>query len=174
MSETYTINSNDLIPDTELEVRFTQIKELINKKTGKPFLLIKMVVRNDITENSVFKDREITDFFNKEIGTTRYKDWQIKALINTQDIHKYLLETGQTNINWSVEQIAVFLVGKNARVKIVITENEYGVKNEIKKYMKSQYVIKEKPKPLVVEDDIIIDDEEPILEDDDIYKDLPF
>lgn len=164
MSERYNID-NDLIPDRELEVRFEQIREYYGKG-GRPFLLIRMKVREDVNENGSYKGREIVAFFNQEKGTNRYKKWEITALANTQD---YAKVKEALNNNFTIEQLSVFLVGKNARVYVVIETNEQGVKNKVKKFMKTHYVpVEKKPAPQVVEED---DD---IVLDDDFYKDLPF
>lgn len=165
MNERYNIIDNDLIPDTELEVRFEQIKELLGRG-GKPYLLIKLRVREDVNENGAFKGRELVDFFNRENNSNRYKGRQINGIINTQDLAK--VKQAFPNLNFTIEQLAVFLVGKNARIQIVIETNEYGTKNKIKRYMKTHYVpVEKKPATKVVEDDDIV-------LDDDFYKDLPF
>lgn len=161
MSETYSFDP-DLIPDgTELEVRFEELKERTNRKNGKPFLLIKMIVRDDIAENGPFKNETICDFFSKENGTNRYKQWQMNNLVATQDLEKFKKENGLKKLDFTLEQILVFLTGKNARIKMEIVENEYGVRNKVQEYQKSQYIVKEKEKPKQVEAD-------------DFYDDVPF
>lgn len=163
MSENYTFDPNDLIPDRELEIKFESLTERTSKK-GNTYLLVKMIVRDDIGENSVYKNKVILDYINRLKGQARYPQWKLESLMKTQDLSQLQASPTQP-VNMNLEQIKVFLVGKNARVKIALKQDDvYGAKNVIEEYKKSNYipiVKKELPKPQAQEeDDIFIDDDD--------------
>lgn len=156
MSNQYEFIDNDLIPDCDLEIQFEKLQTKVSRN-NVPYLLVVMKVRNDISENGPFKDRILYDSVYKEKNSEVFTRWKMEALIKTQDISK-LVDPKTKRIDMSLEQIIVFLTGKNARIHIAIEHSEnYGVRNVIKKYMKTQYIPKE------VEEELNID-----------YDDLPF
>ncbi len=164
MSEKYLIDGNDLLPPQEYEIKFEMLKEKVSTKNQQPYLMVVMTVRNDINENGQQKGKTIFDFMWHEYGTTRYKEAKIKALVNTQDIEELKEKFGK-GFRLNVEQICTFLTGKNARIKVSIEPNKNGdgAHNKVERYMRSQYVVLEKPKV----------EEEPSLDDID-FNDLPF
>lgn len=163
MSEIYDFTDNDLIPDCELEIMFDAFRIRTNKN-NKKYILVIMKVRNDINENGVFKNKTIYDTIYQEKDSERFIWWKVNAIVKTQDLSQVVNKETKT-FSPSIEEIMVFLTGKNARVHIAIESGEYGNKNVVKKYLKSQYIPK-KVEPIQVEqqnDPLDID-----------FDDLPF